>query len=42
MGHLQHRILLSDKKELQIHTTTWIDLKGMLRENGQCDRGYTE
>lgn len=31
------------KKELLIHTTTWIDLKGiMLRENGQCERGYTE
>ena len=31
------------KKELLIYTKTWIDLKGvMLRENGQCERSYTE
>lgn len=31
------------KKELVIHTTTWMDIKSIiLRENGPHERDYTE
>lgn len=39
MVHLYHRILLRNEKELLIHTTTWMDLKGiMLRGKSQSQR----